>query len=282
MTDFVLTLHCSDRVGVVSEVASLLSQAQAFITDISQYSDPESRMFFSRTVFDDREMSGSFDEFSQAMSQLAASMGMTYVLRPADRHQNVLIAVSQYDHCLNALLTKWHSGALPINVIGIVSNHKTCEPMANFYSLPFYFLPVTPATKLDQEQAIKDLMGEQHVDLLVLARYMQILSESFCLDNTGKIINIHHSFLPGFKGARPYHQAHARGVKVIGATAHYVTPDLDEGPIIVQEVRPIDHRVSVPQMVHIGHDLEATALATAVKLHSEERVILNGVRTVTL
>lgn len=282
MSDFVLTLHCPDRVGVVSEVASLLSSARAFITDISQYSDPESRMFFSRTVFDDREMIGSFTDFTDAMARLAESMDMTYILRPADQNQRVLIAVSQYDHCLNALLTKWHSGALPINIVGIVSNHRTCESMATFYELPFHYLPVTPETKPDQEQAIKALMDEHKVNLLVLARYMQILSESLCCDYPGQIINIHHSFLPGFKGARPYHQAHARGVKIIGATAHYVTPDLDEGPIIVQEVRPIDHRVSVSQMVHIGHDLEATALATAVKLHGEERVILNGVRTVTL
>ena len=282
MTDFVLTLHCPDQVGVVSTVASQLSQARAFITDISQYSDPESRMFFSRTVFDDREMTVGFDVFKSAMADLAADMGMSYTLRPVQQHQKVLIAVSQYDHCLNALLTKWHSGALPIDVVGIISNHKTCEAMARFYGLPFYFLPVTTETKPQQEQQVARLMDRYEVDLLVLARYMQILSGTFCDQYSGKIMNIHHSFLPGFKGARPYHQAHARGVKVIGATAHYATSDLDEGPIIVQEVRSIDHRVTVPQMVHIGHDLEATALATAVKLHVEERVILNGVRTVTL
>ena len=282
MTDFVLTLHCPDQVGVVSAVASQLSQARAFITDISQYSDPESRMFFSRTVFDDREMTVGFDAFRSAMADLAADMGMSYTLRPVQQHQKVLIAVSQYDHCLNALLTKWHSGALPIDVVGIISNHKTCEAMARFYGLPFHFLPVTTETKPQQEQEVARLMDRYEVDLLVLARYMQILSGTFCDQYPGKIMNIHHSFLPGFKGARPYHQAHARGVKVIGATAHYATSDLDEGPIIVQEVRSIDHRVTVPQMVHIGHDLEATALATAVKLHVEERVILNGVRTVTL
>ncbi|MFT5562689.1 MAG: formyltetrahydrofolate deformylase, partial [Litorivivens sp.] len=272
--------HCPDRVGVVSAVASILSQANAFITDISQYSDSESRLFSSRTVFDDREMSGGFNKFSDEMARLAAAMDMDYVLRPLERKQKVVIAVSQYDHCLNALLTKWHSGALPINIVGVISNHKVCEAMTRFYELPFHYLPVSAHTKSEQEQRIRDLM--EGVDLLVLARYMQILSTDFCLDFPAKVINIHHSFLPGFKGARPYHQAHARGVKVIGATAHYVTPDLDEGPIIVQEVRSIDHRVTVPQMVHIGHDLEATALATAVKLHTEERVIVNGVRTVTL
>tara|TARA_R110002072_G_scaffold50835_2_gene136440 strand:+ start:122 stop:1009 length:888 start_codon:yes stop_codon:yes gene_type:complete len=279
-SEYVLTLHCPDRVGVVSAVAGLLGQAKAFITDISQYSDPDSRLFFSRTVFDDREMNLSFAEFEAEMIRLGAEFEMTYILRPVLQAPRVLIAVSQYDHCLNTLLTKWHSGALPIEIVGVVSNHKNCESMVRFYDLPFHYLPVTKENKVAQEQVLAKLMGS--ADLLVLARYMQILSAGFCLDYPGQIINIHHSFLPGFKGARPYHQAHLRGVKVIGATAHYVTPELDEGPIIVQEVRPIDHRVSVPQMVHIGHDLEATALATAVKLHSEERVLLNGVRTVTL
>jgi formyltetrahydrofolate deformylase len=280
MTDYVLTLHCPDRVGVVSAVASILSQANAFITDISQYSDSESRLFSSRTVFDDREMDGGFNAFAGEMTRLAGAMGMHYVLRPLECKQKVVIAVSQYDHCLNALLTKWHSGVLPIDIVGVVSNHRVCEAMTRFYQLPFHHLPVSAETKPEQEQRLRVLM--EGVDLLVLARYMQILSADFCLDFPAKVINIHHSFLPGFKGARPYHQAHARGVKVIGATAHYVTPDLDEGPIIVQEVRSIDHRVTVPQMVHIGHDLEATALATAVKLHTEERVVVNGVRTVTL
>ena len=280
MIEYVLTLHCPDRVGVVSAVASILSQANAFITDISQYSDSESRLFSSRTVFDDREMDGGFDAFSSEMTRLAAAMGMHYVLRPLERKQKVVIAVSQYDHCLNALLTKWHSGVLPIDIVGVVSNHRVFEAMTRFYDLPFHHLPVSAETKPEQEQRLRVLM--EGVDLLVLARYMQILSAEFCLDFPARVINIHHSFLPGFKGARPYHQAHARGVKVIGATAHYVTPDLDEGPIIVQEVRSIDHRVTVPQMVHIGHDLEATALANAVKLHTEERVVVNGIRTVTL
>ncbi len=282
MQEYVLALDCPDRVGVVSAVASLLSDAQAFITDISQYSDPTSQWFFSRTVFDDREMSISFSEFKVRMSALAENLDMAYVLRPASDKKNVLLAVSQYDHCLNAILTKWYSGALPINVVGILSNHRTAEAMAGFYQIPFHFLPLTPDTKPAQEQRIKNLIAEYSVDLLVLARYMQILSADLCQLLPGKIINIHHSFLPGFKGAKPYHQAHARGVKVIGATAHYVTPDLDEGPIIMQEVRPIDHRVTVKEMVHIGHDLESNALTNAVKLHCEDRVTVNGVRTVTL
>jgi len=279
-TEYVLTLYCPDRVGVVAAVAGLLAKTRAFITDISQYSDPESQLFSSRTVFNDREMEIDLSEFQAQMTQLGAAFAMTYVLRPMLKKQRVLIAVSQYDHCLNTLLTKWHSGALAVDIVGVVSNHKNCEAMVRFYDLPFHYLPVTKDNKPDQEAVLQELMGE--ADLLVLARYMQILSPELCLAFPGRIINIHHSFLPGFKGARPYHQAHLRGVKVIGATAHYVTPDLDEGPIIVQEVRSIDHRVTVPQMVHIGHDLEATALATAVKLHTEERVVLNGARTVTL
>lgn len=280
--EYILSLSCRDRVGVVSDVANLLSDAQAFITDISQYSDPETKWFFSRTVFDNREMDIGTEEFHARIKALAANLDMTYVLRPLEKKKRVLICVSQHDHCLNALLTKWQSNALPIDIVGVVSNHKKTEAICQFYQVPFYFLPITPETKHAKEQALKTLIDDRNIELLVLARYMQILSDDFCQWMAGKMINIHHSFLPGFKGAKPYHQAHARGVKIIGATAHYVTSDLDEGPIIAQEVKAIDHRVTVKEMIHIGHDIESTTLASAIKLHCEERVVMNGHRTVTL
>lgn len=279
---YILSFQCPDRSGVVSRFSSLLYDHGAFITEISQYSDPETLRFFSRTVFQIADANNVMTAFNRALDELAADLHIEYTLKPVRRNPQVLLAVSKYDHCLNAILTKWRSGALAIDIAGVVSNHEDARSIVEFYELPFHYLPVTKQTKASQEAEIKQLMQSADIDLLVLARYMQILSQGFCEENYGRIINIHHSFLPGFKGARPYHQAHERGVKVIGATAHFVTPDLDEGPIIVQEVRPIDHRVTVQQMVQIGHDLEATALASAVKLFCEERVLLNGIRTVVL
>ena len=213
---------------------------------------------------------------------VADEFDMEYHLRAIDAVPRVLLAVSKYDHCLNVLLNKWKAGALPAEIVGVVSNHPDCQSMTEWYGLPYYHLPITPQTKPEQEARMLGVMEELNADLLVLARYMQILSNNMCEQLEGSAINIHHSFLPGFKGAKPYHQAYDRGVKVIGATAHYVTADLDEGPIIVQEVRAIDHEVTVEQMVHLGHDTEATALSQAVRLHCEERVQLNGHRTVIL
>jgi formyltetrahydrofolate deformylase len=254
----------------------------AYITEVSNYSDPVTEMFFLRCVFDDRAMTVAYTELAARLETLAADMAMDYTLRPVCERPRVLVAVSRYDHCLSALLTKWQAGALPAEIVAVVSNHEDCRRLVEFHGLPYHHLPVTAENKPEQEAALSALMEAERVDLLVLARYMQILSDDLCRRVEGRAINIHHSFLPGFKGARPYHQAYERGVKVIGATAHYVTPDLDEGPIIVQEVRPIDHQVSVQQMLHYGHDIEATALAQAVRLHCEERVLLNGQRTVIL
>ena len=213
---------------------------------------------------------------------VADEFDMEYHLRAIDAVPRVLLAVSKYDHCLNVLLNKWKAGALPAEIVGVVSNHSDCQSMTEWYGLPYYHLPITPQTKPEQEARMLGVMEELNADLLVLARYMRILSNDLCEQLEGRAINIHHSFLPGFKGAKPYHQAYDRGVKVIGATAHYVTADLDEGPIIVQEVRAIDHEVTVEQMVHLGHDTEATAVSQAVRLHCEERVQLNGHRTVIL
>lgn len=280
--EYILTFKCPDKLGVLARASNALYSNGAFITEISHYGDTDTGTFFSRTVFDDRSMTISIDEFKQAIADLAGELGMEYTLRHLNDKPKVMLAVSKYDHCLNVLLTKWRSGALDIDIVGVISNHDDCRGMAEFYGLPYYHLPVTKDSKPQQEAQILELMHEYKADLLVLARYMQILSDDLCQKLDGRAINIHHSFLPSFKGAKPYHQAHDRGVKVIGATAHYVTADLDEGPIIVQEVKPIDHRLRADQMVHVGHDIEATALARAVKLHCEERVVMNGQRTVIL
>jgi formyltetrahydrofolate deformylase len=282
MQSYILSFHCPDRLGVVARSTGLFHELGAFITEISNYSDPVSETFHMRCVFDDRQMTVSFDEFRARFLSVADEFDMTFHLRPATALQRVLVCVSKYDHCLSVLLNKWKSGALPAEIVGVVSNHEDCRSMAEWYGLPYDYLPVTRETKPEQEARLLEIMEERDVDLLVLARYMQILSDKLCEQLEGRAINIHHSFLPGFKGAKPYHQAYQRGVKVIGATAHYVTADLDEGPIIVQEVRPIDHEVTIEQMLHLGHDIEATALSQAVRLHCDERVQLNGQRTVIL
>ena len=279
---YILSFQCPDRLGVVAVSTGLLFELGAFVTEVSNYSDPVSETFHLRCVFDDRQMSVSVDEFVKRFNQIALEYDMCFKLRPKDEHPRVLLAVSRQDHCLSVLLNKWKSRALPAQLVGVVSNHPDCRSLVEWHGLPFHHLPLTPETKLDQEKKLLHIMHERDVQLLVLARYMQILSDGMCAQLKGRAINIHHSFLPGFKGAKPYHQAYDRGVKVIGATAHYVTADLDEGPIIVQEVRPIDHEVTVAQMVHLGHDIEATALSHAVRLHCEERVQLNGQRTVIL
>lgn len=281
-THYILTWQCPDNTGVLAKVSQSLFSHGAFITETSQYSDPYSETFFSRIAFDDRNLTVSSSEFVKALDELAKPLAMQYQLRKRTDVPNILIAVSKDDHCLVSLLTKWRSGALPVNIVGVISNHQDCQPLSEWHNVPFYHLPVNAETKLEQEAQITDLMTELKVDLLVLARYMQILSDGLCQQLQGKAINIHHSFLPSFKGARPYHQAHARGVKVIGATAHYVTANLDEGPIIAQEVKQINHTFTIEQMVHMGHDLEATALSHAVRIHAEQRVCVNGDKTVIL
>lgn len=282
MQSYVLTFSCPDRLGVVARYSQFFFEQGAFITEVSNYTDDASGQFFLRCVFDDRELKVDFEIFKGLWQGLAAELTAVWQMRPVDILPKVVIAVSRYDHCLSALLTKWQSGALPINVVGVVSNHEDCRALTEFYGLPFTHLPITPETKPEQERALMAEFDALGGELLVLARYMQILSDDLCNQLEGRAINIHHSFLPGFKGAKPYHQAWERGVKVIGATAHYVTSDLDEGPIIVQEVRAIDHEVSVQQMVHLGHDSEATALGQAVRLHAEQRVVINGQRTIIL
>ncbi|MEW6990572.1 formyltetrahydrofolate deformylase [Colwelliaceae bacterium 6441] len=279
---YILTWQCPDTSGVLAKVSQNLFEHGAFITETSQYSDPYTGTFFSRIAFDDRNMTVSLEDFSQGIEALATPLNMHYQLRNIQEVPNIVIAVSKYDHCLVSLLTKWKSKALPVNIVAVVSNHQDCQALVDWHDIPFHYFPMEKNNKAQQEANILEVVQQTNADLLVLARYMQILSDEMCEQLRGHAINIHHSFLPSFKGARPYHQAHKRGVKVIGATAHYVTADLDEGPIIVQEVKPINHTFTIEQMVHLGHDLEATALCHAVKVHAEQRVCLNGDKTVIL
>lgn len=281
-TSYILTWQCPDTSGVLARVTQSLFQHGAFITETCQYSDPYTKTFFSRIVFDDRDLNVPIEEFKSAIELLAKPLNMQYQLRAKTDVPNVVIAVSKDDHCLVSLLTKYKAGVLPVNIVAITSNHQDCEALAQWHNVPFYYLPISKETKAEQETALMDIFAEKNADLLVLARYMQILSDGLCQKLQGKAINIHHSFLPSFKGAKPYHQAHQRGVKVIGATAHYVTADLDEGPIIVQEVKSINHTFTIEQMVHLGHDLEAAALCHAVKMHAEQRICLNQGKTVIL
>ena len=279
---YALTWQCPDTFGVMAKITQNLFEHGAFITETSQYSDPYTETFFSRIAFDDRSLTIPIDEFREGIETLAQPLNMSYQLTNREKLPKVLIAVSKYDHCLVSLLTKWKAGALPIDIVGVVSNHEDCKGLSQWHGVDFHYLPITKDTKAKQEAQLLAVMASSGADLLVLARYMQILSDDLCQQLRGRAINIHHSFLPGFKGAKPYHQAHARGVKIIGATAHYVTADLDEGPIIVQEVKPINHTFTIEQMVHLGHDLEATALSHAVKMHAEQRICINGDKTVIL
>lgn len=279
---YILTWQCPDTSGVLAKITQSLFEHGAFITETCQYSDPYTETFFSRIAFDDRELNVTIEEFSQALELLAKPLNMQFQIRERSNVPNVVIAVSKDDHCLVSLLTKWKAGVLPINIVAITSNHLHCQALANWHNVPFHHLPVTKENKAQQEHELLEIFQQYQGDLLVLARYMQILSDELCHNLRGQAINIHHSFLPSFKGAKPYHQAHQRGVKVIGATAHYVTADLDEGPIIVQEVKPINHTYTIEQMVHLGHDLEATALCHAVKMHAEQRICLNKDKTVIL
>ncbi|MBV2362659.1 formyltetrahydrofolate deformylase [Streptomonospora nanhaiensis] len=279
--EYVLTLSCPDTRGIVAGVADLLYQHGCNITESQQYGDPYANRFFLRTQFTAAPADGAAEDLLRgAFASLAADFDMEWDLRPRDVRPRVLVMVSRFGHCLNDLLYRRRSGLLDADIAAVVSNHPDLEFLARSYDLDFHHLPVTPDTKADQEARLLELVDSYDIDLVVLARYMQVLSERLCAKMAGRIINIHHSFLPSFKGARPYHQAHARGVKLIGATAHYVTADLDEGPIIEQEVARVDHTHSPEQLTAIGRDLESVALARAVNWHAQRRVLLNGRRTV--
>ena len=276
--EYVLTLSCVDRVGIVHAVAGCLAAAGCNILDSQQYGDPSTGQFFMRVHFSAADASS--DRLLDEVSGVAQRFGMTWELHGSEERSRLLILVSRYEHCLNDLLYRWRIGALPADIVAVASNHDTAGPLAAAYDLPFHHLPVTAATTLEQEAALLGLVEQYRVDLVVLARYMQILSADVCAGLAGRAINIHHSFLPGFKGARPYVQAYERGVKLIGATAHYVTPALDEGPIIEQEVARVDHSLGPEKLAAVGRDVECLALARAVLWHVQHRVLLDGRKTV--
>lgn len=277
----ILALSCSDRPGIVSAISSLLFEAGCNILDAQQFDDTETGRFIMRVVFDRLDHAKSEAEIAASIGKLAERLAMTFTLRQGSAKKRVMLLVSRLDHCLADLLYRWRIGELPMEVTAIVSNHGR-EHLAStdLGELPFYHFPVTKQTKMEQEARIWELVQETNTDLVILARYMQILSDGFSAKLSGRCINIHHSFLPGFKGAKPYHQAHERGVKLIGATAHYVTSDLDEGPIIEQDVERISHRDTPDDLVRKGRDIERRVLARAVRHHLENRVVLNGKKTV--
>ena len=278
--EYVLTLSCPDKPGIVYAVASFLVQHSANILASQQYGESPDGRFFMRVHFSVPPKGVQLAELEQGFSWVAEAFHMSWQLHDAAARVRTLIMVSRLGHCLNDLLFRWKTGSLPVEVVGVVSNHDDFAGLAASYRLPFHHLPVTPQTKAAAEARLLDVIDGARADLIVLARYMQILSGELCKRAEGRMINIHHSFLPSFKGARPYHQAHARGVKLIGATAHYVTPDLDEGPIIEQDVIRVDHTLPPERLTEAGRDVEAQVLARAVTWHAEHQVLLNDDRTV--
>lgn len=278
---FVLTLSCPDRPGIVSAVSTFLAHNGQNIVDAQQFNESETGVFFMRVVFTAADVNVDLGALQTGFGAIAERFKMAWLMRDQETKRRVMILASKSDHCLVDLLYRWRTGELEMIPTAIVSNHpRETYNGIDFGDIPFHHLPITKETKREQEAAIWDLVNETKSELVVLARYMQILSDDMSAKLSGKCINIHHSFLPGFKGARPYHQAHERGVKLIGATAHYVTSDLDEGPIIEQDVERISHRDSPEDLVRKGRDIERRVLARAVRYHLEDRVILNGKKTV--
>ena len=276
--DFVLTLSCADTVGIVHAVSGFLVEHGCNIVDSAQFGDPDTQRFFMRVAF----TSGSvpLDALRTVFDSIGQRFGMAFEIRDLSVKPRVAIMVSRYGHCLNDLLYRYSSGDLQIEIPAIISNHQDFAGLAASYEIPFHYVPVSAETAPAAEAQLFEILERERVDLLVLARYMRILSDATSRRLAGRAINIHHSFLPSFKGASPYAQAYARGVKLIGATAHYVTSDLDEGPIIEQDVERIDHASSVADFIAIGRDIESRVLARAVKFHVAQRVLLNGPRTV--
>jgi len=280
-TPYVLLVEGPDVRGIVAAVSTFVAEAGCSITESHHFNDPQSDRFFTRTVFAHEPGGGlDMDAFRQGFAPIAERFSMAWSLHDLTERPRVLIAVSRFGHCLYDLLHRWRSGLLPVDIVGVMSNHEDMRSFVEWSGLPFHFLPVDKADKSAQETRFLALAETLKVDLVVLARYMQILSPTLCEALTGRCINIHHSFLPSFKGARPYHQAHARGVKLIGATAHYVTTDLDEGPIIEQGVERVTHAQSADDLVTIGRDIECAVLARAVTWQAEHRLVRHGQRVV--
>ena len=280
MSDLILTLSCSDRPGIVAMVAGFLADREFTIRDSQQFGDPDTGLFFMR-VEASRERPLELDALrNQFQHAVALPLSATAELHDATVKGRLLVMVSRQGHCLNDLLHRVRTGSMPAEIAAVVSNHEDFRTLVEWHDIPFHHIPVDAASKSTAEDALRSLVESYAIDTVVLARYMQILSDDLCRDLAGRAINIHHSLLPSFKGARPYFQAHARGVKVIGATAHYVTAELDEGPIIEQDFTRVGHGSSAHDLTAIGRDLEALALARAVTAHVERRVLLNGHKTI--
>ncbi|MFG1289115.1 formyltetrahydrofolate deformylase [Xanthobacter versatilis] len=278
---FILTFSCPNKPGIVAGVSTFLFEKGCNILEAQQFDDTETNRFFMRVVFNVVASEASLSEIREGFTAVADGFALNWTLRPKAEKRRVLLLASKFDHCLADLLYRWRIGEIPMDITGIISNHpRETYAHLDFDGIPFHHLPVTKATKLEQETKIWEIFQSSGSELAVLARYMQVLSDGLTAKLSGKCINIHHSFLPGFKGAKPYHQAHARGVKLMGATSHYVTSDLDEGPIIEQDVERISHQDSPEDLVRKGRDIERRVLARAISWHLQDRVLLNGSRTV--
>ena len=292
--EFVLTFHCPESLGIVQSVADFLLKQECYIVDLKQFGDRAAGHFFMRVHFASTASPGDtagdiaaveqsgVEQLRDSFAPLAGEWNMDWRLERHERKQRILVMVSKYDHCLNDLLVRARSGELPVDIAAVVSNHPDLEGLAAWHGIPFHHIPVTAASKPEAEAALLELVDALGVELVVLARYMQVLSDSATARLAGRAINIHHSFLPSFKGAKPYHQAYERGVKTVGATAHYVNSELDEGPIIAQQVIEVDHTFTPADLVSVGKDAECKALTNAVRWHAEGRIILSGNRTVIL
>ncbi|MFZ3128517.1 MAG: formyltetrahydrofolate deformylase [Rhodoferax sp.] len=277
-TTYILTLSCPDRLGLVHAVSGFLLERSGNIEEAAQYNDPDTGLFFMRVQFSCAQLTHA--ELCTQLGLFAAPFQMRWSLHATAQPMRTVLLVSKEGHCLNDLLFRWKSGLLPVDIRAIISNHREFYQLAASYNVPFHHIPVGKDNKEQAEARQFEIIESEGAELVVLARYMQILSDDFCRKLAGRAINIHHSFLPSFKGAKPYYQAHDRGVKLIGATAHYVTADLDEGPIIEQDVARVDHSKTVEDLTTQGRDTESQVLARAVKWHSEHRVLLNGHKTV--
>ncbi|MCP1199499.1 formyltetrahydrofolate deformylase [Notoacmeibacter sp. MSK16QG-6] len=279
MSNYSLTVQATSTRGIVATITTFLADNGCNITDSAQFDDMETGRFFMRVSFDS-ETGAELDALSDAFGEVAEGLGMTFAFHDNSRKMKVIIMVSRFGHCLNDLLYRWRIGALPIDIVAVISNHMDYQKVVVNHDIPFHFIKVTKANKPQAEAQIMNVVEDTGAELIVLARYMQVLSDDMCQKMSGRIINIHHSFLPSFKGANPYKQAHERGVKLIGATSHYVTADLDEGPIIEQETVRVTHAQSALDYVSLGRDVESQVLARAVHAHIHNRAFVNGNKTV--
>lgn len=279
--EYIFTFQCPDQTGIQAKVCTLLQSYQAQLTDVVSFSDPDTHLFFSRIMLTWTQSPLAFPNLLSALEEFAPTLNLTWEITPHQEKVRTVIAVSQEGHCLNDLLYRAMYRGLPIEVVGVVSNHNTFRKMVESHNIPFHFLPMSDfSCKEEQEKEIKAITENLQVDLLVLARYMQILSDHFSSEWFGRCINIHHSFLPSFKGANPYKKAYNRGVKIIGATAHYVTSELDEGPIIEQDIEPINHKETPEILKNKGRDIESRVLGRAVRWHAEKRIFISGHKTI--